>query len=90
MNAAGQVAPTSIRGNVLGLDLYIDKNFTETDFDDASSVILAPEAFTVYRSPQAFMSVNVVSNLQVQVAIYGFMATIAKMPNGIVKIAVTP
>ena len=87
MNAAGQVAPSSIRGNVLGLDLYVDKNFTQTAFDDASAVILAPEAFTVYRSPQAFMSVNVVSNLQVQVAIYGFMATIAKMPYGIIKYA---
>ena len=85
MNAAGQVAPTSIRGNVLGLDLYVDKNFSQTAFDDNSAIILAPEAFTVYRSPQAFMSVNVVSNLQVQVAIYGYMATIAKMPNGIVK-----
>ena len=90
MNAAGQVAPSSIRGNVLGLDLYVDKNFTATTFDDGSAVILAPEAFTVYRSPQAFMSVNVVSNLQVQVAIYGFMATIAKMPNGIIKFAATP
>lgn len=85
MNAAGQVAPSSIRGNVLGLDLYVDKNFSQTAFDDASAIILAPEAFTVYRSPQAFMSVNVVSNLQVQVAIYGFMATIAKMPGGIYK-----
>ena len=85
MNAAGQVAPTSIRGSVLGLDLYVDKNFTQTAFDDASAIILAPEAFTVYRSPQAFMSVNVVSNLQVQVAIYGFMATIAKMSGGIYK-----
>ena len=83
MNAAGQVSPTSIRGSVLGLDLYIDKNFTQTAFDDNSAIVLAPEAFTVYRSPQAYMSVNVVSNLQVQVAIYGFMATIAKMPNGI-------
>ena len=90
MNAAGQVAPSSIRGNVLGLDLYVDKNFTQTAFDDNSAVILAPEAFTVYRSPQAFMSVNVVSNLQVQVAIYGFMATIAKMPYGIVKYAKLP
>ena len=87
MNAAGQVAPSSIRGNVLGLDLYVDKNFTATTFDDNSAVILAPEAFTVYRSPQAYMSVNVVSNLQVQVAIYGFMATIAKMPYGIIKYA---
>lgn len=85
MNAAGQVAPTSIRGSVLGLDLYVDKNFSATTFDDNSAIILAPEAFTVYRSPQAYMSVNVVSNLQVQVAIYGFMATIAKMPNGIIK-----
>jgi hypothetical protein len=31
------------------------------------------------------MSVNVVSNLQVQIAIYGFMATLAKMPGGIYK-----
>ena len=83
MNAAGQVSPTSIRGSVLGLDLYVDKNFTQTAFDDNSAIVLAPEAFTVYRSPQAYMSVNVVSNLQIQVAIYGFMATIAKMPNGI-------
>ena len=85
MNAAGQVSTGSIRGNVLGLDLYVDKNFTATTFDDDSAVILAPEAFTVYRSAQNFMSVNVVSNLQVQVAIYGYMATLAKMPNGIVK-----
>jgi HK97 family phage prohead protease len=85
MNSGGDVLRTSNRGNVLGLDLYVDKNFTATTTIDDSAVILAPEAFTVYRSPQAFMSVNVVSNLQVQVAIYGYMATIAKMPNGIVK-----
>jgi HK97 family phage prohead protease len=84
-NAGGNVGPQSIRGNVLGLDLYVDKNFTATTFDDDSAIILAPEAFTVYRSAQNFMSVNVVSNLQVQVAIYGYMATIAKMPNGILK-----
>jgi HK97 family phage prohead protease len=90
MNAAGQVGPGSIRGNVLGLDLYVDRNFAETTVDDNSAIILAPEAFTVYRGPQAYMSVNVVSNLQVQVAIYGFMATIAKMPNGIIKFAKLP
>lgn len=84
MNAAGQVSPRSIRGSVNGLDLYVDKNFSQTAFDDNSAIILAPEAFTVYRSPQAYMSVNVVSNLQIQVAIYGFMATLAKMPNGII------
>ena len=85
MNAGGISQPGSIRGNVLGLDLYVDKNFTATTTIDDSAVVLAPEAFTVYRSATNFMSVNVVSNLQVQVAIYGYMATIAKMPNGIVK-----
>jgi hypothetical protein len=64
------------------------RTLVTTTIDD-SAVILAPEAFTVYRSPQAYMSVNVVSNLQVQVAIYGYMATIAKMPNGIVNLTLT-
>ena len=85
MNAGGVSQPGSIRGNVLGLDLYVDKNFTATTTIDDSAVVLAPEAFTVYRSATNFMSVNVVSNLQIQVAIYGYMATIAKMPKGIVK-----
>ena len=85
MNNAGNAMPGSIRGNVLGLDLYVDKNFAATTTVDDSAIILAPEAFTVYQSPQAYMSVNVVSNLQVQVAIYGYMATIAKMPKGIVR-----
>ena len=89
MNAGGLTQPGSIRGNVLGLDLFVDKNFTATTTIDDSAVILAPEAFTVYQSPQAYMSVNVVSNLQVQIAIYGYMATIAKMPNGIVRFNLT-
>ena len=89
MNAGGLTQPGSIRGNVLGLDLYVDKNFAVSTNIDDSAVILAPEAFTVYQSPQAYMSVNVVSNLQVQVAIYGYMATIAKMPKGIVRFNLT-
>ncbi len=85
MNSGGLTQPGSIRGNVLGLSLYVDKNFAATTTVDDSAIILAPEAFTVYQSPQAYMSVNVVSNLQVQVAIYGYMATIAKMPKGIIR-----
>jgi HK97 family phage prohead protease len=84
MNSGGLSTPTSIRGNVLGLDLYVDHQMVATTIDD-SAFIVAPEAMTVYRSPQAFMSVNVVSNLQVQVAIYGFMETIVKMPKGLVR-----
>jgi HK97 family phage prohead protease len=88
MNSGGLSTPTSIRGNVLGLDLYVDHQMVSTTIDD-SAFIVAPEAMTVYRSPQAYMSVNVVSNLQVQVAIYGFMATIVKMPKGLVRYNLT-
>jgi len=84
-NAGGMVSNNSVRGNVLGLDLYVDR-FMTAGVADNSAFILAPEAFTVYESPQAYMSVNVVSNLQVQIAIYGFMATIAKIPNGICRL----
>jgi len=87
-NAAGQANPTSIKGNVLGLDLYVDHQMPSTVIDN-SAYIIAPEAMTVYESPQAYMSVNVVSNLQVQIAIYGFMATIIKMPNGISRFNLT-
>lgn len=87
-NAAGQANPTSIKGNVLGLDLYVDHQLPATVIDN-SAYIIAPEAMTVYESPQAYMSVNVVSNLQVQIAIYGFMATIIKMPNGISRFNLT-
>ncbi len=88
MNSGGLSTPTSIRGNVLGLDLYVDHQMVSTTIDD-SAFIVAPEAMTVYRSPQAYMSVNVVSNLQVQIAIYGFMATIVKMPKGLVRYNLT-
>jgi hypothetical protein len=87
-NAGGMVSNNSVRGNMLGLDLYVDR-FMTAGVNDNSAFILAPEAFTVYESPQAYMSVNVVSNLQVQIAIYGFMATIAKIPNGICRLNIS-
>ncbi len=87
-NAGGMVSNNSVRGNMLGLDLYVDR-FMTAGVADNSAFILAPEAFTVYESPQAYMSVNVVSNLQVQIAIYGFMATIAKIPHGICRLNIS-
>jgi HK97 family phage prohead protease len=87
-NAGGMVSNNSVRGNVLGLDLYVDR-FMTAGVADNSAFILAPEAFTVYESPQAFMSVNKVSNLQVEIAIYGFMATIAKIPYGICRLNIS-
>jgi HK97 family phage prohead protease len=81
-NAAGNAAPTSIKGNVLGLDLYVDHNVTAGIVDE-SAFIVAPEAVTWYESPTSYFSVNIVNNMEVQTAIYGYGASLVKIPAGI-------
>ena len=88
MNAGGNAMTTSAKGNVMGLDLYVDRNVVATTIDE-SAFIIAPEAFTVFESPTAFMSVNVVANLQVQIAIYGYMATMVNIAGGIRRFNLT-
>lgn len=88
LNSGGNAATTSARGSVLGLDLYVDRNVVSTTIDE-SAFIISPEAFTVFESPTAYMSVNVVSNLQVQVAIYGYMATMVNVSGGIQRFNLT-
>ena len=88
MNSGGNAAATSSRGMVLDLNLYVDRNVVSTTIDE-SAFIIAPEAFTVFESPTAYMSVNVVSNLQVQVAIYGYMATMVNVAGGIQRFNLT-
>jgi HK97 family phage prohead protease/HK97 family phage major capsid protein len=82
MNAGGSTAPTSIKGNVLGLDLYVDKNAVSTTIDD-SAFIIAPECVTWYESPTSYFSVNIVGNMEVQTAIYGYGSTLVKQAAGI-------
>jgi HK97 family phage prohead protease len=88
MNNGGNAAATSAKGSVLGLDLFVDRNVVSTTIDE-SAFIIAPEAFTVFESPQAFMSVNVVANLQVQIAVYGMLGTMVNMSQGIRRFNLT-
>ena len=84
MNAAGNANPTSIRGNVLGLDLYVDNNAVSTVATNCAFIV-APEAATWYSSPTSYFSVNIVSNMQVQLAIYGYGSYVTKQAAGIRK-----
>ena len=81
-NAAGVSTPTSIKGNVLGLDLYVDKNVT-SGLVDESAFIIAPETAYWWESPEAFFSVNVVNSMSVQTAIYGYGAGKVLIPAGV-------
>jgi hypothetical protein len=88
MNSGGNAATTSAKGSVMGLDLFVDRNVVATTIDE-SAFIIAPEAFTVFESPTAYMSVNVVANLQVQIAIYGMMGTMVNIAGGIRRFNLT-
>ena len=81
-NAAGESNPGSIKGNVLGLDLYVDYQAVSTTIDD-SAFIIVPEAVTWYESPTSYFSVNNVGNMEVQTAIYGYGSLIVKNATGI-------
>ena len=87
-NAAGESRPTSIKGNVLGLDLYVDKNVT-AGLVDESAFIIAPETVTWWESAQAYFSVNVVSSMSVQTAIYGYGAGKVMIPAGVRRFNLT-
>ena len=81
-NANGQSDPTSIKGNVLGLNLFVDKNVT-TGLVNESLFIIAPETVTWWESPTAMFSVNNVTNGQIQTAIYGYGAGKVLIPAGV-------
>jgi hypothetical protein len=85
MNAAGQIGNASIRGNLLGLDAYVDVNAVATAGADNSAFVIAPEAVTIFESPTAMFSVNQPSSLSVNLAIYGYMAIAVLQPKGVRK-----
>ena len=88
-NAGGAVSPQSLRGNVLGLDLYVARTFTGSGNDgtaDYSMVVINPESYTWYESSRFRLETNVVSNGklngQIKVAYYGYGALATKVAAG--------
>ena len=87
-NSAGDAKPTTIRGSVMGLDYYTDKNVT-AGYVDESAFIIAPETAMWIESPEAMFSVNVVANMAVQTAIYGYGAGKVLIPAGVRRFNLT-
>jgi HK97 family phage major capsid protein len=72
-NNGGVAGPQSLRGNVLGLDLYVDPNVVATTIDE-SAFIVTPSAVAIYESPILRMSTNVVTSGEIETALYGYLA----------------
>ena len=85
MNSAGQIGNSSIRGNLLGLDAFVDVNAVATAGADNSAFVIAPEAVTIFESATAMFSVNVVGSMSVNLAIYGYLAPAILQAKGIRK-----
>jgi HK97 family phage major capsid protein len=83
MNAGGSAAPTSLRGNINGLNLYVDRNLSGTG--DDSIVIVNPDSFTWYESPQFKLEAAVIASGQINVAYYGYGAIASKVAAGAYK-----
>ena len=88
MNNAGQANPTSLRGNVLGLNLYVDPNAVSTTIDE-SAFIVVPSSVIVYESPILRLSTNVVTSGEIETMIYGYLATKVLVAGGVRRFNLT-
>ena len=79
-NAMGSVAANAIRGNLLGLDLYVD--YTESGEGDATIVLLNRDSFTWYESPRLQLRAETVGSGKVEIGLYGYGALATKKPKG--------
>ena len=87
-NSGGNANPQSLRGNVLGLDLYVDANMVSTNIDD-SAFICVPSSIAIYESPVLRLSTNVVTSGEIETMIYGYMATKTLVSGGLRRFNLT-
>jgi HK97 family phage prohead protease len=83
MNAGGAVAPTSLTGNVAGLNLYVDPN--NAGDGDGTILIVNPDAYTWYESPTYRLRAESTAAGQVTIGYYGFGAIATKVAAGAFK-----
>jgi hypothetical protein len=76
-NAGGAVSVSSLRGNVAGLDLYVD--YANAGDGDGTLLIVNPDCFTWYESPALRLTANVISEGRIEIMYYGYgaLATLA-------------
>jgi hypothetical protein len=87
-NAAGAVTPQSLRGNVMGLDLYVSNKAVSTSIDE-SAFIVVPSAVAIYESPVLQLSTNVVTTGEIETMLYGYMAVKTVVAGGVRRFNLT-
>jgi HK97 family phage major capsid protein len=85
MNAGGAVVPTSLQGNVAGLNLYVTPNTASGTDTDGSILIVNPDAYTWYESPTYRLRAESTAAGSVTIGYYGFGAIATKVGAGAFK-----
>jgi HK97 family phage major capsid protein len=88
MNNAGSAIPTSIRGNVLGLDYYVDPNMVSTSIDE-SAFIIEPRSIEIFESPALTSATNVPTTGEIEISLYGYIAAQAVFAGGLRRFNLT-
>ena len=87
-NSAGAVGTQSLRGNVMGLDLYVSNKAVSTNIDE-SAFIVVPSAVAIYESPVLQLSTNVVTTGEIETMLYGYMAVKVVTAGGVRRFNLT-
>ena len=82
-NAGGALAPTRARGQVLGLDLYVDRNMSGTG--DETIFAVNPESYTWYEGSSTTLRTDVIGSGQIEVALVNYGACARKVNAGAYK-----
>ena len=88
MNANGQSTPRGLRGDMMGLDLWVDQNMVSTTIDDCAFIV-NPMSIAVYESPKLTLSVNVVATGEISTMLYGYFATKTLVSGGLQRYNLT-
>ena len=82
-NQAGNLNPSNVVGNVLGLNFRVCRNLpANATTGDYSIILVNPESYTWYESSRFRLETNVVASGQVKVAYYGYGAIAKKVAAG--------
>jgi HK97 family phage major capsid protein len=82
MNQPGLATPTSLRGRVAGLDLFVTANTSATTDTDDSILIINPDAYTWYESPSYQLRAESTADGSITVGVYSFGAVATKIGAG--------
>ena len=83
MNAGGNASPVSLKGNINGYNLYVDRNLSGTG--DDSIIVVNPESYTWYESPTYQLRADVIASGEISIMMYGYGAIATKLGAGAFK-----